>query len=513
MSTLSVIIPVQNEVDTICDVIAEAQKLRPAEIIVVLNGSTDESKERIAPFGCRLIEYPHGLGNDVGRAIGAYYAQGEILLFLDGDIPVKHEQLLPFVKVIELGAHAALNDLNWSSQLPIRPHFTTIAKQAFNWTNIRVLSVNSMLAIPHAMSKQTVDAIGWWNLADPILTHALLYEKRLLVACPASVDVISRNRIRPIHSTKQAGSPFAVTTDRIMGDHLLAFHHLLTIKGPRGGLFDGGRNRHLLEHYVLPKKQLARKAKRSAVIPVMEERETIADVIASVRLAGVDEIIVVANGADSLTIQRAISAGAFVLPFSSPLGHNVGRAIGAAHSTGEVCLFVDGDFVLPADQLVPFIEAVENGVDVALNDLQFLLDAYHPLDVISTNKYFLNLALKRPDLLNNSMTAVPHALHRRVIDTIGYDKLMLPPLAQVHAVMAGFTVKAVHHVDVVKPNRVRDDHLVGSEQVSAFDRITGDHLEALHYLFAVTDRRGGFSDGKRDRQTIMKLYNEGGEMN
>ncbi|MGO0059403.1 glycosyltransferase [Brevibacillus fluminis] len=505
MRDLSVIIPAQNEAETIQQVILEAKKLEPAEIIVVLNGSTDETKTLLDSLGCITILFPQSLGNDVGRAIGAFHAKHNGLLFLDGDIPIPHDQLLPFVEAIERGMHVALNDLNWSAHLPIRPHTTTVAKVAFNWITKRLISVNSLLAIPHAMSKSAVEAIGWWNLADPVLAQALISEKKLSWTAPASVDVITRNRVRPIHMQKRPGSPFPVTTDRIMGDHLLGIQRVISQKGPRGGYADKTRNRLFLQHYQPPNKTQRQKAKRSAVIPVMEEKETIAGVIESLQLAGIDEIIVVANGADGETIQRAIHAGAIVLPFASPLGHNVGRAIGAAYSTGDICLFVDGDFVLPPKELVPFIEAVENGVDVALNDLQHLLDAFHPLDAISSLKYFLNLSLKRPDLLNNSLTAVPHAMHRRVIDTIGFDKLMIPPLAQAHAQLAGFTIKAVHGVDVIHPNRVREDHQMDDTLTSAFDRITGDHLEALHYLLQMTNSRGGFSDGERDRQIIATL--------
>ena len=40
---LSVIIPVQNEEETIEQVILEARKIEPLEIIVVVNGSTDQT--------------------------------------------------------------------------------------------------------------------------------------------------------------------------------------------------------------------------------------------------------------------------------------------------------------------------------------------------------------------------------------------------------------------------------------------------------------------------------------
>ena len=62
------------------------------------------------------------------------------------------------------------------------------------------------------------------------------------------------------------------------------------------------------------------------------------------------------------------------------------------------------------------LRAIEDGSDVALNDLQCLLDIFHPADPISMGKYFVNLVAKRPDLWNNSLTAVPHAMHKKVIE-------------------------------------------------------------------------------------------------
>src|SRR5690606_4755866 len=136
--------------------------------------------------------------------------------------------------------------------------------------------------------------------------------------------------------------------------------------GARAGLPEGNRQRDFLRQFPPPHRRA--KAKRSAVIPVMTESNTIQQVVQSVRLAGVDEIIVVANGSDQQTIQRARETGATVLTFPERLGHNVGRAIGAAYSTGDTCLFVDSDMVIPASQLRPFIDAIESGIDVALND-------------------------------------------------------------------------------------------------------------------------------------------------
>lgn len=87
-------------------------------------------------------------------------------------------------------------------------------------------------------------------------------------------------------------------------------------------------------------------------------------------------------------------------------------------------------------------------------------------------KYFVNLVAKRPDLWNSSLTAVPHAMHKKVIEEIGYDSLIIPPLAQMKAILAGFTMKAVQFVDVIKTNRIRPDrHEIVNGRIQAFDRI------------------------------------------
>jgi glycosyltransferase involved in cell wall biosynthesis len=492
-STVSVIIPAQNENETIRSVLHEVKKLQPLEVIVVLNGSTDGTREICRSEGCRLFEYPKPLGNDVGRAIGARYAKGDILLFLDGDIPIPSSSLVPFIQAIFNGHHIAMNNLTWSMNLTAIPHATAVAKLALNRLLQRPdLAVNSLVAVPHAMSRAAVNAIGWPLLANPALAQATAILKGLSIVCPASLDVISTNKPRQQHIQFSAGATYPDSTTRILGDHIAAISAVVNHRGSRGGLPEGTRNRGFLQHYIPLKKRT--KSRRSAVIPVSEESRTIVEVIRSVRAAGVDEIIVVANGSDSETIERAMLTGANVLVFRQALGHNVGRAIGAACSTGDVCLFVDGDFVIPPADLIPFIRAVENGIDVALNDLECLFHRFRPIDPISAMKYFLNICCKKPELLNASMTAVPHAVSKRVIETVGYQSLIIPPLAQVKAVLAGYQVKAVHHVDVVTVNRPRPDHRYANGIIPAFQRIAGDHLEALEYLISQTNERGGFAD-------------------
>ncbi len=51
------IIPAQNEESTIKEVILEARKIEPKEIIVVINGSTDQTEAIAKQSGATVIVY------------------------------------------------------------------------------------------------------------------------------------------------------------------------------------------------------------------------------------------------------------------------------------------------------------------------------------------------------------------------------------------------------------------------------------------------------------------------
>ncbi|MCM3005262.1 glycosyltransferase family 2 protein [Priestia koreensis] len=487
---LSVIIPACNEEDTLPLILDEVQKLHPLEIIVVVNGSTDNTKQVAEKYGCKVIEYKEKLGLNIGRSMGAKAAIGEVLLFLDGDIPVPHKELLPFIEAIAEGHDIALNDLSWTLKRKVRPHPVAVAKYALNlFMKQEQMSVQALTAVPFAMKRAAAEKLGYALHAEPPLAQVEALLEGMSIVAPIAVDVIYTNKAREAHQEKIENSPFPLSTSEIIGDHMLAIHHLIEKKGVRGGLTDAERNR-LYPKVYLPKRP--EKIACSAIIPVGEEKETIEAVITEVKKAGVEEIIVIANGSDDETVQIAKSQNVVVIEFSEALGHNIPRAIGAMCSSGDVCLFIDGDIVIKSEDLLPYIKAAEQGVDVALNDLSCLLDQVYPLHSVSAAKYFLNIALKRPDLTINTLTAVPHAIRRETLEKIGYDSLMVPPLAHVLAIKNGCKVEPVHFVDVARTNRIRRDHVKINGIAKSTERILGDHIEALALLLELTDRRGGF---------------------
>jgi glycosyltransferase involved in cell wall biosynthesis len=83
---LSIVVPAKNESAAIGNVVRTAKSEYPdAEIIVVDDGSTDETARSAEEAGAIVIRHPESLGNGASVKSGARAARGEILVFMDGD--------------------------------------------------------------------------------------------------------------------------------------------------------------------------------------------------------------------------------------------------------------------------------------------------------------------------------------------------------------------------------------------------------------------------------------------
>jgi glycosyltransferase involved in cell wall biosynthesis len=84
--TLSIILPAKNEAASLE---ALGPKLRAsypdAEILVVNDGSTDETEKVAKAAGIKTLSHPYSLGNGAAIKTGARVATGDILVFMDAD--------------------------------------------------------------------------------------------------------------------------------------------------------------------------------------------------------------------------------------------------------------------------------------------------------------------------------------------------------------------------------------------------------------------------------------------
>ena len=211
------------------------------------------------------------------------------------------------------------------------------------------------------------------------------------------------------------------------------------------------------------------------------------------------ELVVVANGVDDDTfaIIHKHPAQPMIVHYDTAIGYDVGRAIGAKITVSDILLFVDGDIVIAAEKLVPFVRVIDQGGSLALNNISPYLGTLSDWDPVTVVKAFVNRTLGRGDLAANSLTAVPHALSRSAVDKIGYSSLAVPPLAQAQMIRAGLQVSAPASVDVISLNRLRPTNQGLGNPVE--NLIVGDHLEALASVMELSGERIDYPDLMRER--------------
>jgi len=83
---ISIILPAKNEAEGLARTLpAIAAVLPEAEVIVVDDGSTDETAAIARAAGARVLSSPYSMGNGAAIKRGARAARGEVLVFMDAD--------------------------------------------------------------------------------------------------------------------------------------------------------------------------------------------------------------------------------------------------------------------------------------------------------------------------------------------------------------------------------------------------------------------------------------------
>ena len=83
---VSIIIPAYNESQTIGDLVLRIKSIYPDfEIIVVNDGSTDETAAVAREAGAHVHSHPYNIGNGAAVKSGIRMARGDIMVFMDAD--------------------------------------------------------------------------------------------------------------------------------------------------------------------------------------------------------------------------------------------------------------------------------------------------------------------------------------------------------------------------------------------------------------------------------------------
>lgn len=106
---LSVIIPAKNEAAIIGEVVSTVRQRYPdAEILVVNDGSEDDTAAVAEQAGAKVLTHPVSLGNGAAIKAGARAASGDILVMMDGDGQHKAEDIPTLVEKLDGGYDMAI---------------------------------------------------------------------------------------------------------------------------------------------------------------------------------------------------------------------------------------------------------------------------------------------------------------------------------------------------------------------------------------------------------------------
>lgn len=136
MSRISIILPAKNEAAALKDVLPRLTAAQPgAEIIVVDDGSTDDTRAVCAEAGVICLSSPYSMGNGAAIKRGARAAKGEILVFMDGDGQHDPADIGRLVSRLDQGYDMVVGARDWESQAGVG---RGLANTLYNWLASRM---------------------------------------------------------------------------------------------------------------------------------------------------------------------------------------------------------------------------------------------------------------------------------------------------------------------------------------------------------------------------------------
>lgn len=134
--TVSIILPAKNEVEGLRRTLPALKRCMPeAEIIVVDDGSTDDTAAVATALGAKVLSAPYSMGNGAAIKRGARAATGSVLVFMDADGQHDPACIDALLTKLDEGYDMVVGARDWAGQAGVH---RGAANAFYNWLATRM---------------------------------------------------------------------------------------------------------------------------------------------------------------------------------------------------------------------------------------------------------------------------------------------------------------------------------------------------------------------------------------
>jgi glycosyltransferase involved in cell wall biosynthesis len=193
--SLSIVIPAKNEAENLKLFLPRLLAVvANAEVIIVNDGSTDDTLSICEEHGVTVVTHPYSKGNGAAIKTGAKKAKGEVIVFLDGDGQHKPEDIPQLLKKLATGYDMVVGARDKQSQAD---SFRAIANGVYNWlssaiTGHKILDLTSgfravkadkfkefLYLLPNGFSYPTTSTMAFFRAGYSVGYMPIQTEQRL----------------------------------------------------------------------------------------------------------------------------------------------------------------------------------------------------------------------------------------------------------------------------------------------------------------------------------------------
>ncbi len=203
MSGVSVVIPAKNEARPLAVLLPKLSDLGMAEIIVVDDGSTDETRSVCESNNVTVISHPYSKGNGAAIKTGLKAAENDVLLFMDADGQHSSEAIQALLNRYNQGYAMVVGSRSFSGQASVS---RGLANFFYNWfaskmvghkvhdltSGMRVVNRKKMLEfyhlLPNRFSYPTTITMAFFRAGYSVGYEAIDVSRR-----------VGKSHIRPFH--------------------------------------------------------------------------------------------------------------------------------------------------------------------------------------------------------------------------------------------------------------------------------------------------------------------------